>query len=420
MNLRSWFLLPLTILFALLGSGLAIFATDTSAPTKNLPPQATPAPTLSSSELERLTVRRSLAEVHPKRSGTRDPFVPSIIESVIGPDTRQRISPTTGEPWRWTVSLDVKFPGENGSCTGFLIGPRLVATAGHCVYDRNLGWATSIRVIPGRDGSAEPFGSQYESDLFSNSNWVSDSDPEMDFGAVLLPDDTLGNDVGWFRYGAFTDQGLPGLMANLAGYPGDQKPVPFTCPDEAIGFAGCQLWFAADRIREATFNEIIQCQPPDPCTVLRKGIVSYPIDASKGQSGAPVWLYNGVQRVVVAIHTLPWERPECSNTEGENNCGTLLTTTAADLFEYWGAAPRLLSIAGPFIAETPPTPPSRTPTATSTRTPTRTRTNTPTATAMHIRTDTPTATPTRTRTSTPTATWIPSSWVQLPLILRNQ
>ena len=171
-----------------------------------------------------------------------------------------------------------------------------------------------------------------------------------------LPDDTLGNAVGWFRYGAFTDQGIPGLMAYLAGYPSAQKPMPFTCPDEAIGFMGCQLWFAADRIREATFNEIIQCQPPDPCTVLRKGIVSYPIDTSGGQSGSPVWCRVGVQRVVVAIHTLNWEHPECSNTGGENNCGTLLTTTVADLFEYWGAAPRLPSIWEPCIAEAPPTP----------------------------------------------------------------
>jgi V8-like Glu-specific endopeptidase len=408
-----------------------------------LPPQdrliqATDRPNESPVEPDLISVSRSLLTFPPPQLNQTVPFIPFEIEGVIDADTRQRISPTTGLPWREIVSLDVYFEGFNTSCTGFFVGPRLIATAGHCVYNSTYGWAKAITVTAGRDGWDAPFESQPASSALSNNYWVNASpDPKMDYGAVQLADDALGNEVGWFRYGAFTQQDLPGLISNIAGYPGDEKPAPFTCPDENIGFTGCQLWFSSDRIRSASLTEITECNPPDPCTVLRKGIVSYPIDTSGGQSGSPVWLYNGSERVVVAIHTRGYTDSVCADDEGENNCGTLLTTTAADLFEEWGADLRLLSISGPFIAETLPVkPPTYTPTATSTSTATPTMTGTPTATptptSTPTATKTATGTPTRTstpiiihtstatQTATPTLTKTPSYafWVYLSLVFR--
>jgi V8-like Glu-specific endopeptidase len=359
--------------------------------------------------LERLTVSKLL---NPSPDSSDAPFsknVEMLPNAVIGPDERQRISPTTGQPWRWIVSLDVEWGNLHGSCTGFFIGPQVIATAGHCIYDPQLGWSTRVKVIPGRDGAIEPFGSQYASQVFTTSYWLNGNDPMMDFGAVRLPDAALGNTVGWLRYGAFSNEYLPGLWANLAGYPG-LEPIPYACPQENQGFSGCQLWFSPGVIRAVEFRENISCQPPDPCTVFRRGIASYPIDTSGGQSGAPVWLYNGAQRIAAAIHTMPFTRSECVDSEGENNCGTLITTTVADFLEYWGAELRLSSIFGPFISEPLPSPNTPTPTVTRTSTATSTRTRTPTATstATSTRTRTPTATVTRTRTPTATSTSTPN------------
>lgn len=275
--------------------------------------------------------------------------------AVIGADDRVRITPTTDAPWRSIVSLELQFSSGPGGCTGWFIGPRIVATAGHCVFNPDLGgWATGIRVIPGRDGVDEPFGSQTADDWAAFAKWVDDGNDQLDFGAVFLPDETLSNAVGWFRYGAFTDTDLEGLLetANLAGYPG-VEPMPFDCPDEA-NFTGCTLWAHWDDIVSLSFAEFISCPGfPDPCEVIQEGLAFYPIDTEGGQSGAPVWLSNGSQRVVVAIHT-------GGNCAPGLNCGVLLTPYAAAGFESVGAAQHLEPkfglppIPGPYICESPP------------------------------------------------------------------
>ena len=142
----------------------------------------------------------------------------------------------------------------------------------------------------GRD--REPYKSQPAVSGFTNRIWVNEGDKQLDFGAVVLPDEKFSNKVGWFRYGSFVDKDLPGLTANLAGYPVN-GPVPYDCPHSAP----CQQWFYSDTIPSAMWSRSVNCPaPPDPCTVITKGIVNYRIDATPGQSGAPVWLYNGPER----------------------------------------------------------------------------------------------------------------------------
>lgn len=66
--------------------------------------------------------------------------------SVIGSDERVRISGTTSFPYRATVQLSIKYPNTSSTygCTGFLVNPNTVVTAGHCVYSQDHGWASSI------------------------------------------------------------------------------------------------------------------------------------------------------------------------------------------------------------------------------------------------------------------------------------
>lgn len=124
------------------------------------------------------------------------------LEAVIGSDDRVQITNTTAPPWRWNAKLEVCFPSACGGCTGWFVGPHTVATAGHCVYNASYGgWAISIRVIPAKNGFSEPYGSQYCSNLWSVGGWVNSALDEYDYGALILPNDTLGNLVGWYGYG---------------------------------------------------------------------------------------------------------------------------------------------------------------------------------------------------------------------------
>lgn len=201
--------------------------------------------------------------------------VPDVAEVVIGPDDRTQVTNTTAIPWRRICSLLItSADGNRWIGTGWLIGPRTVITAGHCVYmHASGGWARSIEVIPGRNASNKPLGSCVATDFRSVRGWVERQKRACDYGAIILPANfPFGSTVGTFDFAQVANSQLTGLRVNLAGYPGD-KPT------------GTQ-WFHSRVLTSIT-----------PRTLV------YDIDSAGGQSGAPVWWRQGTKRYVVGIHT---------------------------------------------------------------------------------------------------------------------
>jgi V8-like Glu-specific endopeptidase len=194
-------------------------------------------------------------------------------ESVCGRDDRVRIRNTTRIPWRWNAQLIITMrDGRKSRCTGWFIGPHTVMTAGHCVYSHSAGgWARQIEVIPGMDASLRPFGSQKSSSFRSVKGWTVSKKPDYDYGAIILPNNRLGNKVGWFGFAALTDASLRKLLVNNAGYAGDK---PFGT-----------LWYNAGRITNVTTRRL-----------------SYMIDTYGGHSGSPVWRYKDGDRHAVGVH----------------------------------------------------------------------------------------------------------------------
>lgn len=198
----------------------------------------------------------------------------AAIEVIIGSDDRIRISATTQLPWRRICALRITFPsGSSFRGTGFLIGPRAVATAGHCVYMHNQGgWARRVEVIPGCNGAQRPFGQVNSSSLRSVSGWVNGRKPESDYGCIILPAGAFGGaNLGSFGCANFPTTSLLAQAAVVAGYPGDK---PFA-----------EMWGMARRIKTVTAKTLV-----------------YDIDTMGGQSGAPVYIKRNGQRYVVGIH----------------------------------------------------------------------------------------------------------------------
>lgn len=219
-------------------------------------------------------VDASLAEY-----GTEDDIERAVAELtaevVIGRDDRIRIHNTTSYPWRAICSLRIKAnDGTNWIGTGFLVGPRIVVTAGHVVYMRKHGgWAKEIEVIPGRNGSARPYGSCKSRHFHSVSGWTRNNKRDYDYGAIVLPADCrFGDRVGHFGYANYGAWTLRSLIVNLAGYPGDK--------------GGSTQWWHARRL-----------------TSVGSRRLRYNIDSAGGTSGGPVWRYVNGQRYVVGIHT---------------------------------------------------------------------------------------------------------------------
>lgn len=194
-------------------------------------------------------------------------------ETVCGADNRVKISPATAIPWRWCCELLISYTnGAGARGTGWFIGPKTVMTAGHVVYSAgNGGWAKSIEVIPGMDGGSKPYGSQVGTSFRSVVGWTSSGNAEYDYGAIILPNNNLGNTVGWFGFANLPDGQLQNLLVNNAGYPGDK---PFGT-----------LWFNAGAITQVTARRLF-----------------YMIDTFGGQSGSCIWRLSNGQRHAVGIH----------------------------------------------------------------------------------------------------------------------
>ncbi len=233
-----------------------------------------------SGELESLSgfdPQRALGEGMPKEILTDElmelgecrpeGFIP---ETVCGRDDRIEVTNTTVVPWRWICKLIITFPnGASGGCTGWFIGPKAVMTAGHCVYSRaNGGWARQIEVIPGMRGAIRPYGSMIGTSFRSVTGWTQNSDPNYDYGCIILPSPTQ---LGYFGFAALTDASLQNLLVNNSGYPGDKT-------------FGTQ-WYNAGRVTNVTARKIY-----------------YMLDTYGGQSGSPTWRFQNGQRHAVGIH----------------------------------------------------------------------------------------------------------------------
>ena len=189
-------------------------------------------------------------------------------ESIIGPDNRVRVTPTTSFPARATVLVTFSF----GRCTGWLIGANTVVTAGHCVHPGGGGSfypTSSYRIYPGRNGAASPYGSCTAKWLASVEGWTVSGSDQYDYAAIKL-NCSVGNTTGWYGF-FWQEASLTGLPTTINGYPGD-KPLT--------------QWRSADRVRSAEVRRVF-----------------YQNDTVGGVSGAPVW-YNrsGCGLCSMAVH----------------------------------------------------------------------------------------------------------------------
>jgi V8-like Glu-specific endopeptidase len=197
-------------------------------------------------------------------------FQPS--EVVFGTDDRVRVDDITGEPWRRICSLRIGGPsGELFAGTGWILGRYTVATAGHCVYLRELAsWASYVDVRI-EQANGVPRRILRSRNLKSTSNWIENVGPQYDLGLIIL-DEPLGDELGSFAFGTFSNAELVGTATTVCGYPADR-----------------------DHGRNQ-YRDTRQILAVDPYALR------YRIDTFEGQSGAPVWLDVNGTPVVVGVH----------------------------------------------------------------------------------------------------------------------
>ena len=206
----------------------------------------------------------------------------SIDYSIVGPrDNRTRVTQTRIFPYNTICYLGRNYTGNNWSgVSGVLISPRMVLTAGHCVYSHAQGgFPRRIRVMPGRfqTSGGPPFGHIDTVRYLVPQRYVTSRDRGYDYGLIILPRAFRGI-TRFMPPRALPDRSFEEMrrrgLITVAGYPAD-KPVG-------------TLWRHSEQLRRFDARRLY-----------------YPVDTCPGHSGSPIYYHCRRENrlIVIGVHT---------------------------------------------------------------------------------------------------------------------
>ena len=222
-----------------------------------------------------------------------------IPNSVFPPDSRFEFQ-DTAYPWSTVGRVDTA----NGSCTGTMVGRRLMLTGSHCIQwtATGTGW---VKFTPSYFNGSAPFGVGWAQRVISwlkadGSDGLSDLETAFDYVVVVL-DSNIGDLTGYTGYRTYSSSWNNGNFWDQLGYPGDltggQRPVFFD--NGAITSVGTHT------------------------TSGQQGyVLGHFMDTSGGHSGGPYWGWwanETFPRVIGTDSTSP-QNPGPS-TSGDNEAG---------------------------------------------------------------------------------------------------
>ncbi len=214
--------------------------------------------------------------------------VTGIRESIHGSDDRIRVAShfaITDYPFNTICYLHFKVAGEDYRGSGVLIAPYTVLTCGHNIWDQDLQvWSDDIKVTPAQHQASagamviEPYGTVANTASACNTVYTEQNGGfEYDYGAVKMGRSFAG--ISTFMP---IEYDYRPTVVNIAGYPAAVQ-------NESNSY---DMWYCNDDGKVIGFEGV------------NDRIMLYNSDSSAGQSGSPVWYYDGASanRRLLAIH----------------------------------------------------------------------------------------------------------------------
>ncbi|MBC7950286.1 MAG: trypsin-like serine protease [Rhodospirillaceae bacterium] len=193
------------------------------------------------------------------------------LHGIKGGDDRVAVA---AEQYPWSAMGRLN-NGLGGHCSGVLIGPKLLATAAHCLWNpRTQGVipVTSLTFVAGYDRGAYLKASKVTR-LHPSPAWSFSATPgglasRVNDWALLELEESLGDEVGYVALGSDPEQGQ---AVTAAGYGKDKAHVP-------TAHLGCHV------------------------LERRGGLFVNDCDAVQGDSGGPMLIWQGGQPRVAALN----------------------------------------------------------------------------------------------------------------------
>jgi V8-like Glu-specific endopeptidase len=182
----------------------------------------------------------AVAPIKRERPSILRPSFDLEAPAAVGVDDRQRVANTRTSPWNAIGYLSVTYPnGQSFRCTGTLISPYVVLTAGHCLHNKNRGgYASQVRFYPaqyqnqvGDNQPIRPYGKSDFAFIRVTETWTQMSDQDSypvtdyrhDFAAVQFQTpftftDTFMPVIYGSNINPVTASGYPGVVQGITNY----------------------------------------------------------------------------------------------------------------------------------------------------------------------------------------------------------